>query len=210
MLLKERLDQQRSRMGPAGRAAWQDLVDRLARAGVADRVLKSGATLPDFVLPNAEGRLVTSEELLARGPLVLTFYRGEWCPYCAMTLDALEAGLPEIEAAGGQLVALSPETGGRALELKRAHGLNYEILIDVDSGVALACGIALRMPDAYRKGVLLGGIDLAERQGNDGWFVPIPACFVIDRSGVIRTVFADPDFTQRPEPADIVAALKRL
>lgn len=210
MLLKERLDQQRSKMGPAGRAAWQDVVDRLARAGATEQMLKPGATLPDFVLPNAEGRLVASEELLARGPLVLTFYRGEWCPYCAMTLEALETVLPDIEAAGGQLVALSPETGGRALAIKRGRGLNYEILSDVDSGVALACGIAFRMPEAYRQGVLRGGIDLAQRYGNDGWFVPIPASFVIDRSGVIREVFADPDFTRRPEPTEIVAALKRL
>jgi peroxiredoxin len=210
MLLKERLDLQREKMKPAGRAALQELVGRLAQAGAAERVLKPGATLPDFVLPNAEGRLVASEELLQRGPLVLTFYRGDWCPFCRLTLDALETGLPEIEAAGGQLVALSPDTGGHALETKRAHNLNYEVLIDVDSGLALACGVALRMPDAYRQGVLGGGVDLPARHGNDGWFVPLPASFVIDRTGTIREVFAEPDFTHRPEPADIVAALKRL
>jgi peroxiredoxin len=209
MLLKERLDLQRRKMGPGVRAAVQDMVERLGQAEAADRVLKPGAALPDFVLPNAEGRLVASDELLARAPLVLTFYRGDWCPFCALTLDALEAALPEIEAAGGQLVALSPETGGRALEVKLAHNLNYEILIDVDSGVALACGIALRVPDAFRQGVM-NGIDLAERHGNEGWFVPIPACFVVDQTGIIREVFAEPDFTYRPEPTEIVAALKRL
>ncbi len=210
MLLRERLDLQRSTMGPAGRAAWEDLVNRLLLAASVDRVLKPGHAIPDFVLPNAEGRLVASDTLLARGPLVLTFYRGEWCPYCSLMLDALEEALPEIAAAGGQLVALSPETGGLALQVKRERGLNYEILSDIDSGVALSFGVAFRMPDAYRQGMLRAGIDLARRHGNDGWFVPIPASFIIDRTGLIREVFADADFTRRAEPDAIVAALKRL
>ena len=191
-------------------AAWQDLVARLAQAESTDRVLKPGDILPGFMLPNAEGKLVSSEELLAQGPLVLTFYRGEWCPYCTLTLEALETALPEIEAAGGQLVALSPEIGGRALSVKQAYGLHYEVLSDVDSGVALACGVAFRMPEAYREGALRANIDLGRRYGNDGWFVPIPASFIVDPSGVVREVFADSDFTRRPEPAEIVAALKRL
>jgi peroxiredoxin len=210
MLLSKQLDLQRSKMGPVGRAAWEDLVTRLSQAGVADRVLRPGQALPAFALPNAEGRLVATDELLARGPLVVTFFRGQWCPYCELMLDALEAALPKIAGAGGQLVALSPEIGGRARQLKRAHRLHYEILCDVDSGVALSLGVAFRMPDAYRNGMLRGGIDLAERYGNDGWFVPIPASFIIDRAGVIRQVFADPDFTRRPEPDAIVAALGRL
>src|SRR6266436_688042 len=113
MTLEEELRELRE----AGRAdeklqsAYEDLVNRLGRAETADRALKVGDRMPSFILPNAEGRLVVSDELMARGPLVISFFRGNWCPYCRKALKALEAALPNIKAASGQLVALTPETG---------------------------------------------------------------------------------------------------
>jgi peroxiredoxin len=191
-------------------AAYQDLLSRLDRAETGEQALKPGDAIPAFLLPDAEGRLVASDDLLARGPLVINFFRGNWCPYCRQTLKALEAALPEIEAAGGQLVALTPDTGHHLADTKRVQRLSYEILSDVDGAVGLQFGVLFRAPAAYRE-VLAGyGIDLAERHGNDGGFIPLPATYVVDRAGVVRYAFVDIDFTRRAEPATVVAALKHI
>ena len=190
-------------------AAYQDLLSRLDRAETGARALKPGDAIPAFLLPNAESRLVASDDLLARGCLVINFFRGNWCPYCRQTL-ALEAALPEIEAAGGQLVALTPDTGHHLADTKRGQRLSYEVLSDVDSAVGLQFGVLFRAPAAYRE-VLAGyGVDLAERHGNDGGFIPLPATYVVDRAGVVRYAFVDIDFTRRAEPSAVVAALKHI
>jgi len=191
-------------------AAYQDFLSRLDRAETGKRALKPGDAIPFFLLPDAEGRLVASDELLARGPLVINFFRGNWCPYCRQTLEALEAALPDIEAAGGQLVALTPDTGHHLADTKRVQRLSYEILSDVDGTVGLQFGVLFRAPAAYRQ-VLAGyGIDLAERHGNDSGFIPLPATYVVDRGGIVRYAFVDIDFTRRAEPSAVVAALNHI
>jgi peroxiredoxin len=190
--------------------AYQDLLTRLGRAETGEQALKPGDAMPSFILPDAEGRLVASDELLARGPLVVNFFRGNWCPYCLKALQALEAALPKIEAAGGQLVALTPDTGRHLTDTKRVQRLTYEILSDVDGAVGLQFGVLFRAPAAYRE-VLAGyGIDLTERHGNGGGFIPLPATFVVDRGGIVRYAFVDIDFTRRAEPAEILGALAKL
>jgi peroxiredoxin len=191
-------------------AAYQELLSRLDRAETGARALKPGDAIPPFLLPNAESRLVASNDLLARGSLVINFFRGNWCPYCRQTLKALEAVLPEIEAAGGQLVALTPDTGHHLADTKRVQRISYEVLSDVDGAVGLQFGVLFRAPAAYRE-VLAGyGIDLAERHGNDGGFIPLPATYVVDRDGIVRYAFVDIDFTRRAEPSAVVAALKHI
>ena len=176
----------------------------------AAQALKPGDPMPEFLLPNAEGRLVASADLLATGPLVVTFFRGAWCTYCAMTLDALEAVLPDLADTGGALVAVTPETGGRALAAKREHDLHYEVLIDVDLAVAVRFGIVFRTPPLYAALLRRSGIDLAERSGNPAWFLPIPATFLVRRDGMIARAWVKTDFTQRAEPSEILGALRAL
>ena len=211
MSLAETLDAIRADMtaNETGRRAYQAVIDTLNQ-GFIDRVLPVGATLPAFVLPTAEGRLVQSTTLLARGPLVLNFFRGDWCSYCRATLDALEAALPEIEQAGGTLLAVTPDTGGWPLETKRARGLRYEVAADVDHALSLQAGVVFRLPEAYRVGLAASGIDLAQRQGHGGWMVPAPATFLIDTAGIVRWRHVPADPTRRTEPSDIVAALVSL
>lgn len=163
--------------------------------------------MPDFLLPSAEGRLVGSAELLAKGPLVVTFFRGGWCPYCSATLEALEAVLPELSRAGGTLVAMTPETGGRALAMKRDRGLHYEVLVDVDLAVAMAFGIVFMTPPLYVALLRRRGIDLAERSGNPAWLLPVPAAFLVGQDGIVVRSWVNVDFTQRAEPANILRAL---
>jgi len=208
----ERLDAlRRARVSIAdAHAAYEATVAELRRTPFLDRALRVGDSFPDFLLPNAEGRLVSRDDLLGRGPLVATFFRGTWCPYCAVQLAALEEALPEIAAAGASLAAFTPETGGRAAEAKARHSAHYEILADVDQGLGMTCGVVFRLPEPYRRLLLSRGMDLPERQGHAGWFLPVPATFVVDRDGVVRWAFMDVDFTRRAEPDDILAALAGL
>jgi peroxiredoxin len=200
----------RARQTSEIKAAYDEFLRRLDVAEVAAGILREGEKMPSFLLPNAEGALVDAADLLAQGPLVLTFIRGSWCPYCSVTLDALESMLPELQAAGGTLAALTPETGGRALAAKREHGLRCEVLIDVDLSVAMQFGVVFRTPPLYVSLLRRRGIDLAERSGNPAWLLPIPATFVVSSDGVIRKVWADVDFTRRAEPTAIVQALYGL
>ncbi len=212
MSLKDDLDKIRAH-GSADeriRLAYEAVVRQLGRAETADRALKVGDLMPSFMLPNAEGHIVLSDELLKRGPLVVNFFRGSWCPYCRRTLEALETALPEIAAAGGQLVALTPDTGSHLAATKRNHHLTYEVLSDVDGAVGLQFGVLFRAPDPYRELLAGRGVDLPARHGNEGWFIPMPATFVVDRDAIIRYAYVNVDFTRRAEPADVVAVLRSL
>jgi peroxiredoxin len=191
----------------AWNAAYEDYVAELGRNGFLNQVLPAGAVFPDFMLPSAEGRLVSLGARLARGPVIVSFFRGEWCPFCRLMLAALTEALPQIEAAGATLLAITPETGGLALTMKQYHNARFEVLCDVDCGVGLAAGVVFQIPKLYRARM---AADFAERQGNAGFFLPIPATFIVAPDGVVAWRFADVDFTRLAEPADIINAVRSL
>lgn len=195
---------------PPRRAAHRDVVERLLQAEVAAGALKAGDAAPGFLLPDAEGRLVASEELTAAGPAVLTFFRGGWCPYCDVTMHEMERAMPALAAAGAQFVAIWPETGGLALRIKRERRLSYPLLVDVDNAVAMQFGIVYRVPQLYRDGLLRAGVDLVQRHGNAGWMLPIPATFIITPDRLIRYAFVDGDHAHRATPDTIIGQLERL
>ncbi len=188
----------------------RETVALLQQTESAERALKVGDMAPAFMLPNAEGHLVASEDLLAAGPLVVGFFRGGWCPYCDLTMRAMASALPDIRAAGAQFVAVLPETGGLALQIKRERNLPYDVLVDVDNAVAMQFGIVFKLPDAYREALVSGGVDLAKRHGNPAWLLPMTATYVIAPNGAIVYAFIDGDFTTRAEPEDIVRFLSTL
>ena len=200
----------RSRETAEVKAAYDEFLERLDAGQVAAEAVKPGDAMPAFLLPNAEGRLVASAGLLAQGPLVVTFFRGGWCPYCSATLEALEMVLPELSRAGGTLVAMTPETGGRALAMKHDRNLHYEVLVDVDLAVAMAFGIVFRTPPLYMELLRKRGIDLAERSGNPAWLLPVPAAFLVGQDGIMLRSWVNVDFTQRAEPTEILKALTGL
>ena len=211
MALAQRLaDLREARFKGRVRIAYEQFVSMLDRAEVAAHALPPGAPIPDFLLPSAEGRLLSTAGLLASGPLVITFFRGDWCPFCMLTLTALQEILPEIRAAGATLIAMTPETGGRALRAKHGHGLHFEVLSDVDNTVAMQFGIVVNPPESYRALLSETGIDLADRYGNPDGFIPLPATYLVDRTGVVRHAWIDLDVTRRVEPATILDALRLL
>ncbi len=173
--------------------------------------LEVGDPAPGFTLTGARGETVTLARLLDKGPVVLTFYRGAWCPYCNLQLRGLAQSLPAIQAAGGQLVAITPQTPDKSLEQVKKDGFPFAILSDPDSSVMRAYGLYFEIPealsDAYKRSFKL---DLAEYNGAGRYVLPVPATYVIDRGQVVRFASADTDHRTRVEPAVIVEALQDL
>ncbi len=191
------------------RAILADIASRLDGAAVPN-ALAVGEAMPDFVLPGGADDLVFSADLRARGPLVVCFVRGGWCPFCVATLSALDAVLPRVEAAGGTLVALTPDTLGHGAEVGARLGLRFKVLSDVDCGVALQFGTAYRVPQVYRDALLRFGIDLHGRHGDGPGLLPMPATFVCDRAGMIRFAHVSGDITERAEPVVISELVEAL
>ncbi|MEE3627610.1 peroxiredoxin-like family protein [Nitrospirillum sp. BR 11752] len=181
----------------------------LIASGAATRALKAGDQAPRFTLNDADGRLVSSAALLAQGPLVMSFYRGVWCPYCNMELQALQATLPEFEALGASLVALSPQLPVNSRKSVRQNALSFPILSDTHNDVAAAFGLRFELPgylvDLY-KGLKN---DLPAFNGDPSWTLPMPARYVIAPDGTILYAEVNPDYTRRPEPEDMLPALRR-
>ena len=172
--------------------------------------LQPGEFAPDFQLPNADGVPVRLLQALPDGPAVVTFYRGQWCAYCARFLGALETALPEIRQAGGQVLAISPQTPGNTVATVRALGLSYDVLSDVGNVIARQFGLVYRLPETFRQVYDELGINLPQFNGTESFELPVPATYVIGRDARITEVYIDPDYTQRPDPPDIVAAVRRL
>lgn len=189
--------------------AMERATNELIVSGAAKRVRTTGPA-PVFELKNADGALVRLSELLAAGPVVVSFYRGVWCPYCNLDLRALESYAAEIAATGAALVAITPQTAANSRKLIAAHGLSFPILSDPGNAVADRYGLRYRLPtyliDVYKQ----LGVDLPVINGDDSWTLPIPARFVIDSQGRIRYAEAHPDYTQRPEPEALLPVLRGL
>ncbi|HVW18879.1 MAG TPA: peroxiredoxin-like family protein [Solirubrobacteraceae bacterium] len=191
-------------------AAMDELVESL-RETTATATLRVGDPAPGFALPDAHGREMRLDNLLAHGPVVLVFYRGGWCPYCNLQLRAYGRALGEIEAAGGQLVAVSPQLPDGSLSTAEVDELAFPVLSDHGNRVARTYSLVFEVPSRVAEYYLSEkGLDLGRVNGDEVWELPVPATFVIDRSGRIAFADADPDYTRRTEPAAIVAALREL
>ena len=183
----------------------------LVASGAAKRAAKVGDKAPAFVLKDPDGKDVSSAELLSHGPLVLTFYRGVWCPYCNLDIQGLQDALPELEKHGARLVAISPQTATNSRRLIREHKLTFAVLSDPGNEVAAAFGLRFKLPD-YLIDLYKNGFknDLAVVNGDASWTLPMPARFVIGRDGKILYAEVNPDYTRRPDPAELIPALQKL
>lgn len=194
----------------ADREAYVHLVDWLRKTDVVSHALQVGDTAPDFLLPDEHGRLHSSKHLRAEGPLVVSFYRGGWCPFCKAELRALQAIKADLDRLKAKVVVLSPDTRDLPRQLKQQLNLDLTMLADVDHGVATTYGILFRVPDETRAHYAGLGYDFGHRHGTSEWMLPIPATYVIDQDGVVRGAFVEPDFTIRQEPSDILAGVGQL
>lgn len=183
----------------------------LIESGAAEKALKVGDKAPAFTLNDAGKKPYSSADLLAKGPLVVTFYRGVWCPYCNMDLQAIEAALPELQSRGAQLVAISPQTAPNSRRSQRENKLSFPILSDPGNEVAAAFGIRFKLPD-YLADLYKNTFknDLSIANGDASWTLPMPARFVIGQDGVILYAEVNPDYTRRPDPEELLPVLERV
>jgi peroxiredoxin len=185
-------------------------IDEVTTSGVAPG-LHVGDTAPDFSIPDAHGTQVVLSELLAKGPVVVTFYRGEWCPFCNLQLRALQQVLAEIEATGATLVAISPQAPDHGLTLIEKNELAFPVLSDLDQSVSQSYKVRFdvtgELEDLH---VNVFQNDPATQNADGRRSLPVPSTFVIDRAGVVRFASVNADWRVRTEPADVIAALESL
>ncbi len=209
--LQTRLDALRAdfeKAAPADRVrVFNEGVQAVAAMGVMQTALQPGAAATDFTLTDARDRPVTLSALLRDGPVVLTWYRGGWCPYCNIQLRAYQEILPEITALGARLVAVSPELPDNTLSTVEKNSLAFTVLSDPGNDVADRFGIAYTLPDALIE-AFKGRLDLPALNGDDSWRLPLAVTYIINTDGTVRRAFIDPDYRRRAEPADILAALR--
>jgi peroxiredoxin len=185
-------------------------VDDLIAAGAPGKALKAGDLAPAFTLPDADGRPLSSKDLLTKGPLVITFYRGVWCPFCNLELQALEAARAEIEARGASLLAISQQTPVNSRKSQSQNGLQFPILSDHGGELGAQFGVRWTLPQYLRDMHKSLGADLEPFNGDDSWTLPMPARYVIGQDGVIVYAEVNADYTRRPDPSDILPVLDGL
>ncbi len=195
---------------PAASQVIDGGIAQVAAAGLTRHALATGQVAPNFTLPDANGQPQTLAALLAQGPVVLTFYRGNWCPYCNVQLRAYQQALPELALRGATLVAVSPQTPERSSLTASEKELNFPVLSDVGNVVARQYGLAYGVGPEVANTLRSVGIDLAAYNGTEADELPLTATFVINTNGVIGRSWVEANFKQRVDPADIVRALEQL
>jgi peroxiredoxin len=196
------------RLEPASVATIDRLVNRLKEHQAGENAPQVGEIMPPFVLPDENGTLVSLPDLLSTGPAVVTFHRGHWCPWCRISLNTLARAQAQLAAAGAQMAAIVPDRAQFAAEMKRDSGAAFPVLTDMDNGYAMALNLAVWVGAEMEDYIAWRGHRLPDYQGNDGWFLPIPATFVVGRDGRIKARFVDPDYRKRVAVDDLIDALK--
>ncbi|MFH0908372.1 MAG: peroxiredoxin-like family protein [bacterium] len=191
---------------PESVALFEEGVEKIRAAGITNNVLKEGASAPDFELPSAKGGSVRLTDLLKKGPVVIVWYRGGWCPYCKLQLKAMQDILPQIEERGATLIAISPETPDHSMSTTETNGLAFDVLSDKDNLIATTYGLVNTMdPDVAAK--INTFVSLSDYNGNDRNEFPLAATFVVSPDSSIRYAFVDEDYRRRAEPGAVLAAL---
>ncbi len=185
-------------------------IGQLITSGAAERSIKAGTQAPDFTLLDARGTAVKLSHLLEQGPVVMTFYRGQWCPYCHMMLRAYQQALPQLQAGGATLLAISPQTPHHSRALAEKLELTFAVLSDMGNQMARQFGLVFTLDEAVRGAYKQVGADLPRFNGTDSWELPMAGTFLVDQSGIVRLAFVDPDFTRRLDPSVIFARLEEL
>jgi peroxiredoxin len=214
MSLKEQLAEYRTgwyqRVPVERQAIMQRHIDGLRAATIARTMLKVGDQAPPIVLKNAKGATVDVGVLIKTGPVIVTFYRGGWCPYCNLELKAYQEILPEIAAAGASLVAISPEKPDDTLSTVEKNALRFELLSDLGQKVGRAFGLVYEFTEELKQAYHGFNLDIPARNGTPGeWALPVSATYVIDRDGSIIYAYTDVDYRDRADPRDVLQVLTK-
>ena len=214
MSLKEQLAEYRAgwyqRVPAERQAIMQRHVDQLRSGTISRSMLKVGDHAPAILLENAKGATIDVGTLLKKGPVIVTFYRGGWCPYCNLELKAYQEILPEIVAAGASLVAISPEKPDDTVSTAEKNALTFEVLSDVGQKVGRAFGLVYEFTEELKHAYHGFNLDIPARNGTPNeWALPVSATYVIDSDGSIVYAYMDVDYRDRADPRDVLAVLMR-
>jgi len=199
----------KQRVPPERVAMMEAATADLRASGIKERALQVGARVPDLTLPDAVDHPVRLSDLWSRGPLVLIFYRGGWCPYCNLELRAWNEHLPSLKQMGAQLVAVSPQTPDNSLSTSQKNELAYKVLSDSGLRAAEAFGVDFELPPQLIELYGQVGNDLPVLNGNGRWVLPVPATYVIDRDGRVVFAHVEADYRERAEPSLVLDAAAR-
>ena len=183
------------------------MIERLRASGAGEKAPAPGEPMPEFMLPDQTGRLVSLSELVERGPVVVAFHRGHWCPYCRITADALTRIHGSVQERGAELVVITPEIERFNAELRSAVGARYPVLSDMDNGYALMLNLAFYVGDEKKKLMQCAGWNISPYNANDNWTLPIPATFVVGSDGRVKARHLDPDYRKRMDVEAILEAV---
>jgi peroxiredoxin len=196
------------RLNPSFQDAVDRLIARLTKSRVGQSAPAPGDPMPTFMLPDETGRLVSLNTLLRKGPVAVTFHRGHWCPYCRINTSALAEAQDQIAADGGQLVAITPDTQKFTIEWKSESDAHFPILTDIDNGYALSLNLIFWVGEEMKSMIADAGFKVAESQGNESWFMPVPATFVIGTDGTVKARYVDPDYRKRMAIDELIESLR--
>ncbi|HEY6770423.1 MAG TPA: peroxiredoxin-like family protein [Candidatus Sulfotelmatobacter sp.] len=193
---------------PATQAIHARAVTELKEKRMAEGILPVGAKAPAFELEDHDGKALALPDLLSKSRLVLFFIRGRWCPFCVGQAEAMNLVATDIEKAGGVLVAISPHTVKQSFFMHDQHKLRFPLLSDRGNRVARQFGLTYRVPDFEEAVYRRAFVNLPVVNGDESWQLPIPATYIIDRDGTVLFASGNEDYTERPEPAEIVGILR--
>ena len=200
-----------ARTAPTGRAAlYEAKIEELRAEFASENAISVNDTAPDFGLPNAAAKSVVLKDLLRSGPVVLTFYRGGWCPYCNIQLRAYQGVLPEIAGLGGRLVAISPQLPDNSLDTVNKNALTFDVLSDVGNKVARQYGLVYALPEEIRSARRSNNKPLPSINGDESWELPVPATFVVAHDQHVALAYIEVDYRKRLEPEALLTCLKSL
>ena len=188
-----------------------DIISKAKAFEQGSNAIKVGQKAPSFKLPNPEGKLIALETLLEKGPVVVTFYRGDWCPYCNLQLRALQAKLDEIHALGATLVAISPQVPDGSMTTKELSEIEFIVLSDQDATIAAQYGVAWEVPEFLMEHMRVDRkLDLEKINNGNGSILPIPATFILNANGIVTWNYVNVDYRTRSEPDEILEVLKNM
>jgi peroxiredoxin len=195
---------------PETQAIHARAIAEIRDSGIVRSALAVGSQAPPYELEDHNGVNVSSSELLGKTSLVICFFRGRWCPFCVGQLEAMNLLLPQIHEAGATLFGVSPQTVQQSFFMEDQHKLRFPLLSDRNNETARKFGLVYRVPDYQQSVYRRSFVNLPHLNGDDSWELPIPATYIIGRDGIVRFASVNPDYSERPEPADILENLRRL
>jgi peroxiredoxin len=193
---------------PETQAVHARTVAELRDKHFAEKILGVGSKAPAFQLKDHNDKPVSSVDLLSKGRLLICFFRGRWCPFCVGQLETMNMIVPQIEQTGAALLAISPQTVQQSFFMADQHKLRFPLLSDTGNVVASQFRLIYRVPDEEQAIYRRAFVNLPLANGNDKWELPIPATFILNCNGTVRYASATEDYTERPEPSDVLHALR--